>query len=173
MNIKDKISMAEFGAIVNAVVTKCFNDGKYDPTYKEFWIKYSITSVLCDYPFENKPIEEIWDNFQTDEDIKQTWEAIGIVYSEIIAEIRLAISQNIEHKNRISSYSMTDIALSNLIEVIEEKIDNAGDIFNNENIQALTDMSKKLSKLNNVSQKKVVQTIIDSFDKRGIKKDGE
>ena len=64
---------------------------------------------------------------------------------------------------------MTDMALTNLIDAISNKVDNMSDIFTAENMQALVDMSGKLSKLNNVSQKKIVSTIIESFGERGIK----
>lgn len=173
MEIKNTISMAEFGAIVNTVVSKCFESGSYDPTYREFWTKYAIMSIMCDYPFEGKDIEEVWNYFQTDEDIYKTWEAIKIVYDETIVNIRSAISSSIEYKNSIGAYSMTDMALTNLIDAISAKIDNMEELFTAENMQSLVDMSSKLSKLNNVSQKKIVSAIIDSFSQRNIKKASE
>lgn len=173
MEIKNAISMAEFGAIVNTVVSKCYESGSYDPTYREFWTKYSVMSVLCDYPFEGKDIEEVWDMIQTNEDIYKTWEAIKIVYDETIVDIRSAISSSIEYKNKIGAYSMTDMALTNLIDAISAKIDNMEELFTAENMQSLVDMSGKLSKLNNVSQKKIVSAIIDSFNQRNIKKASE
>lgn len=170
MEIKNAISMAEFGAIVNTVVSKCFESGSYDPTYREFWIKYTIVSVLCDYPFEGKDIEEVWDYFQTDPDVIETWNKIlgQTNNSEMFADICKAVDRAINHKNSISSYSMTDMALTNLIDAISAKIDGVGDLFTKENVQAIVDASGKLSKLNNVSQKKIISAIIDSFDKRGI-----
>lgn len=47
------------------------------------------------------------------------------------------------------------------------------ELFTAENMQSLVDMSGKLSKLNNVSQKKIVSAIIDSFSQRNIKKASE
>lgn len=173
MNIKDKISMAEFGAIVNTVVEKCFESGGYDPTYEEFWRAYSIISVYCDYPFDGKTIEDVWDELQDkNSEVAQTWEKIRTERENTVGKIETAIAKSIAHKNHIGAYSMTDMALTNLIDAISEKIDGIEDVFTADNVQALVDMSGKLSKLNNVSQKKIVQTIIESFDKRGIKKEG-
>lgn len=174
MNIKDKISMAEFGAIVNTVVKKCFESGSYDPTYEDFWKAYTIISVYCDYPFDGKNIEEIWDELQDrNSDISQTWEKIRAEHENTVGKIETAIVKSIAHKNHVGAYSMTDMALTNLIDAVSEKIDGMEDVFTAENMQTLVDMSSKLSKLNNVSQKKIVQTIVESFDKRGIKKEGE
>lgn len=174
MNIKDKISMAEFGAIVNTVVEKCFETGSYDPTYEHFWLTYSIVSVFCDFPFENKDIEEIWDELQDrNSEVSQTWEQIRTEHEQAVTEIEYAVTKSIAHKNHVGAYSMTDMALTNLIDAVSEKIDGMEDVFTADNVQALVNMSGKLSKLNNVSQKKIVQTIIESFQKRGIKKEGE
>lgn len=170
MNIKDKISMAEFGAIVNTVVEKCFETGSYDPTYEHFWLTYSIVSVFCDFPFENKDIEEIWDELQDrNSEVSQTWEQIRTEHEQAVTEIEYAVAKSIAHKNHVGAYSMTDMALTNLIDAVSNKVDNMSDIFTAENMQALVDMSGKLSKLNNVSQKKIVSTIIESFGERGIK----
>lgn len=170
MNIKDKISMAEFGAIVNTVVEKCFETGSYDPTYEHFWLTYSIVSVFCDFPFENKDIEEIWDELQDrNSEVSQAWEKIKTEHEQAVTEIEYAVAKSIAHKNHVGAYSMTDMALTNLIDAVSNKVDNMSDIFTAENMQALVDMSGKLSKLNNVSQKKIVSTIIESFGERGIK----
>lgn len=175
MEIKSIISMAEFGAIVSTVVSKCFESGSYDPTYREFWIKYAIVSVLCDYPFEEKDIEEVWNDFQTDPDVIETWNKIlrQTNNSEILTDIRTAVDRSINYKNSIGAYSMTDMALTNLIDAISAKIDNMEELFTAENMQSLVDMSNKLSKLNNVSQKKIASAIIDSFSQRNIKKVSE
>lgn len=165
MNIKDKISMAEFGAIVNTVVKKCFESGSYDPTYEDFWKAYTLISVYCDYPFEDKAVEEIWDELQdSNSEVSQAWEKIRTEHEKTVIEIEYAVAKSIAHKNHVGAYSMTDMALTNLIDAISEKIDGMEDVFTADNVQALVDMSGKLSKLNNVSQKKIVQTIIESFD---------
>lgn len=174
MNIKDKISMAEFGAIVNTVVEKCFESGGYDPTYEHFWLTYSIVSVFCDFPFENKDIEEIWDELQDrNSEVSQTWEQIRTEHEQAVTEIEYAVAKSIAHKNHVGAYSMTDMALTNLIDAISAKIDSMDELFTAENMQSLVDMSGKLSKLNNVSQKKIVSAIIDSFSQRNIKKASE
>lgn len=170
MNIKDNITMAEFGAVVNVVVSKCFENGSYDPTYQEFWLKHSLISVFCDYPFENVDVEEVFVRLQDeDSEESQAWDDICERHFDTTDNIRTAIEKSIRHKNHIGAYSMTDMALTNLIDAISNKVDNMSDIFTAENMQALVDMSGKLSKLNNVSQKKIVSTIIESFGERGIK----
>lgn len=175
MEIKNTISMAEFGAIVNTVVSKCYESGSYDPTYREFWTQYAIMSIMCDYPFEGKDIEEVWNDFQTDPDTIETWKKIlrQATSFEMFAGIRTAVDRSINYKNSIGAYSMTDMALTNLIDAISAKIDNMDELFTAENMQSLVDMSGKLSKLNNVSQKKIVSAIIDSFNQRNIKKASE
>ena len=167
--------MAEFGAIVNTVVSKCFESGSYDPTYREFWTQYAMMSVLCDYPFEGKDIEEVWNYFQTDPDTIKTWSKILNQSNTYVmfTGIRTAVDRSINYKNSIGAYSMTDMALTNLIDAISAKIDNMDELFTAENMQSLVDMSGKLSKLNNVSQKKIVSAIIDSFSQRNIKKASE
>ena len=175
MEIKNTISMAEFGAIVNTVVSKCFESGSYDPTYREFWMKYAVMSIMCDYPFEGKDIEEVWNYFQTDPDTIETWNKILRQTNNfgMFADVRAAVDRSINYKNSIGAYSMTDMALTNLIDAISAKIDNMEELFTAENMQSLVDMSGKLSKLNNVSQKKIVSAIIDSFSQRNIKKASE
>ena len=170
MNVKDKITMAEFGAVVNVVVSKCFENGAYDPTFKDFWLKHSLISVFCNYPFENVDVEEVFERLQdNDSEESVAWGTIFDEHYDIVDEIREAVKMSIDHKNHIGAYSMTDMALTNLIDAVSNKIDNMGDIFTEENMNALVDVSGKLSKLNNVSQKKIISTIIESFDKRGIK----
>ena len=174
MNVKDKITMAEFGAVVNVVVSKCFESGGYDPTYQDFWLKHSLISVFCDYPFENVDVEEIFERLQDNgSEESVAWNVIFDEHYDVVDQIREAIERSIKHKNHIGAYSMTDMALTNLIDAISNKIDNMQDIFTEENMNALVDMSGKLSKLNNVSQKKIVSTIIESFGERGIKKKEE
>lgn len=171
MNVKDKITMAEFGAVVNVVVSKCFENGAYDPTFKDFWLKHSLISVFCNYPFENVGIEEVFERLQdNDSEESVAWGTIFTEHCDIVDEICEAVEMSINHKNHIGAYSMTDMALTNLIDAISNKVDNMSDIFTAENMQALVDMSGKLSKLNNVSQKKIISTIIESFGERGIKK---
>lgn len=174
MNVKDKITMAEFGAVVNVVVSKCFEDGGYDPTYQDFWLKHSLISVFCDYPFESVDVEEVFERLQdADSEESLAWDDIFNDHYDVVDKIRVAIEKSIRHKNSIGAYSMTDMALTNLIDAISEKVDSMSDIFTEDNMKALVDVSGKLSKMNNVSQKKIISTIIESFGERGIKAKGE
>ena len=166
MNVKDKISMAEFGAIVNVAVSKCYENGSYDPTYLDFWTQYAVLCVFCDYPFTDKDLEEVWDSRHNDGDIRLAWNEIKRKHMGFLTKIEEAITRSIEYKNRVGAYSMTDMALTNLIDAVSEKVDSMGDLFTEDNVQAFVDMSGKLSKLNNVSQKKIITTIIETMKKK-------
>ena len=122
--------------------------------------------VFCDYPFTDKDLEEVWDSIHNDGDIRLAWNEIKRKHMGLLTKIEEAITRSIEYKNRVGVYSMTDMALTNLIDAVSEKVDSMGDLFTEDNVQALVDMSGKLSKLNNVSQKKIITTIIETMKKK-------
>ena len=108
----------------------------------------------------------MWDSIHNDGDIRLAWNEIKRKHMGLLTKIEEAITRSIEYKNRVGVYSMTDMALTNLIDAVSEKVDSMGDLFTEDNVQALVDMSGKLSKLNNVSQKKIITTIIETMKKK-------
>ena len=127
VNIKTAISFDEYNAIVNMVSDNCFPDSAYSASYYELMFRTALITVFA--PNYNIPdidtsnYNEIWYQVTNDE------------AEEILDEIRQnsiypclekAIENAIEYKIKLltsGSMSMTDIALSTLVDTLTKKIE--------------------------------------------------
>ena len=124
-DIKTNISFDEYNAIIDKVVNDCFPDGTYSPANYELSLR---TALLCafapDYDLsvcDNN--NALWERVTTDEarEIVQQ-----IMDSYIGYNISNAIYESIEYRIKLltsGSMSMTDIALSTLVETITKKVE--------------------------------------------------
>ena len=125
VEIKTAISFDEYTAIVDKVVNDCFPDGTYSPANYDLSLR---TALLCafapDYDLSGcDDNNALWERVTTDEarEIVQQ-----IMDSYIGYNISNAIYESIEYRIKLltsGSMSMTDIALSTLVETITKKVE--------------------------------------------------
>ncbi len=148
VNIKTTISFDEYMTIVNNVSNGCFPNNTYSPAYYELMFRYSLIKIffpnydLPDLSADN--YNEIWENVMSEEanhiiEITKKTEVGKSLVDAIDNEINF-------RKNMIASgsMSMSDIALSKLLEVITEKVDKIDtSVLSQENINAVTEAVNK------------------------------
>ena len=125
VEIKTAISFDEYNAIIDKVVNDCFPDGTYSPANYELSLR---TALLCafapDYDLSGcDDNNALWERVTTDEarEIVQQ-----IMDSYIGYNISNAIYESIEYRIKLitsGSMSMTDIAISTLVEAITKKVE--------------------------------------------------
>ena len=125
VEIKTAISFDEYTAIINKVVNDCFPDGTYSPANYDLSLR---TALLCafapDYDLSGcDDNNALWERVTTDEarEIVQQ-----IMDSYIGYNISNAIYESIEYRLKLltsGSMSMTDIALSTLVDALTKKVE--------------------------------------------------
>ena len=126
VEIKTAISFDEYNAIVDKVVNDCFPDGTYSPANYDLSLR---TALLCafapDYDLSGcDDNNALWERVTTDEarEIVQQ-----IMDSYIGYNISNAICESIDYRIKLltsGSMSMTDIALSTLVETLTKKVES-------------------------------------------------
>ena len=125
VEIKTAISFDEYTAIIDKVVNDCFPDGTYSPANYDLSLR---TALLCafapDYDLsgcdDNNALWERVMSNEADEIIEK------IEFLDIQHLIIKAIRENIDYRIKLltsGSMSMTDIALSTLVETITKKVE--------------------------------------------------
>lgn len=142
VNIKSTISFDEFYTIIDNVVNSCFIDGEYSSSYYELTLRVALIKAFApDYEIPTA----------TADNYNDVWEAVtSKEANEVLVAIRqnsiyLYIEEAIEHKvdYRIklitsSPMSMTDIALSTLVDTLTKKVESVDtSMFTKENIEAV------------------------------------
>ena len=128
VEIKTAISFDEYTAIINKVVNDCFPDGTYSPANYELSLR---TALLCafapDYDLSGcDDNNALWERVMSDE-ANEIIDYISTELSGIKQSIKRAIWDNIDYRIKLltsGSMSMTDIALSTLVETITKKVEN-------------------------------------------------
>ena len=125
VEIKTAISFDEYNAIIDKVVNDCFPDGTYSPANYDLSLR---TALLCafapDYDLsgcdDNNALWERVMSNEADEIIEK------IEYYDIQRLIIRAIRENIDYRLKLltsGSMSMTDIALSTLVDTLTKKVE--------------------------------------------------
>lgn len=160
--IKNNISFDEYCSIIDRVISDCFEDEIYSPTAYEISLRNALISVFVpEYDLSDcKDTNTLWNKLTSKEceeflcDIR-----ITNIYYDIIS----AIEQGISHRLRAiesSPMSLSDIALSKLIDVVTAKIDSIDtDVLNKDTISALINADKQINKED--FEKKLVDEMID------------
>ena len=127
VEIKTAISFDEYNAIVNMVSDNCFPDSAYSASYYELMFRTALITVFApDYNIPNidtSNYNEIWYQVTNDE-AEEILEKIR--QNSIYPCLEKAIENAIEYKIKMltsGSMSMTDIALSTLVETITKKVE--------------------------------------------------
>lgn len=125
VEIKTAISFDEYNAIIDKVVNDCFPDGTYSPANYDLSLR---TALLCafapDYDLSGcDDNNALWERVTTDE-AREIVEQI--MNSYIVYNISKAICKSIEYRIKLltsGSMSMTDIALSTLVDTLTKKVE--------------------------------------------------
>ena len=142
VEIKTAISFDEYNAIVNMVSDNCFPDSAYSASYYELMFRTALITVFTpDYnipDIDTNNYNEIWYQVTNDE-AEEILEKIR--QNSIYPCLEKAIENAIEYKIKMltsGSMSMTDIALSTLVETLTKKVDSVDtSMFTKENIEAV------------------------------------
>ena len=126
VEIKTAISFDEYNAIIDKVVNDCFPDGTYSPANYDLSLR---TALLCafapDYDLSGcDDNNALWERVMSDE-ANEIIDYISTELSGIEQSIKRAIWDNIDYRLKLlasGSMSMTDIALSTLVETITKKV---------------------------------------------------
>lgn len=126
VEIKTAISFDEYNAIIDKVTNDCFPDGVYTPANYDLSLR---TALLCafapDYNLSNcDDNNALWERVMSNE-ADEIIDYISTELSGIKQSIKRAIWDNIDYRLKLlasGSMSMTDIALSTLVETITKKV---------------------------------------------------
>ena len=130
VEIKTAISFDEYNAIIDKVVSDCFPDGTYSPANYELSLR---TALLCaftpDYDLSGcDDNNALWERVTS----KEAIDIVNKIYDKenpigyIAYTIEDRIKDNIDYRIKLltsGSMSMTDIALSTLVETITKKVE--------------------------------------------------
>ncbi len=127
VEIKTAISFDEYNAIIDKVVNDCFPDGTYSPANYELSLR---TALLCafapDYDLSGRDDNNaLWERVMSDE-ANEIIDYISTELSGIKQSIKRAIWDSIDYRLKLltsGSMSMTDIALSTLVDTLTKKVE--------------------------------------------------
>ncbi len=127
VEIKTAISFDEYNAIIDKVTNDCFPDGVYTPANYDLSLR---TALLCafapDFDLSNcDDNNALWERVMSNE-ADEIIDYISTELSGIKQSIKRAIWDNIDYRLKLlasGSMSMTDIALSTLVETITKKVE--------------------------------------------------
>ena len=125
VEIKTAISFDSYNAIIDKVVNDCFPDGTYSPANYDLSLR---TALLCafapDYDLSGcDDNNALWERVMSNEadEIIEKIESLDIQHLII-----KAIRENIDYRIKLltsGSMSMTDIALSTLVDTLTKKVE--------------------------------------------------
>ena len=126
-DIKTNISFDEYTAIIDKVVNDCFPDGTYSPANYDLSLR---TALLCafapDYDLSGcDDNNALWERVMSNE-ANEIIDYISTELSGIKQSIKRAIWDNIDYRLKLltsGSMSMTDIALSTLVDTLTKKVE--------------------------------------------------
>lgn len=125
IEIKTAISFDEYNAIIDKVTSDCFPDGTYFPANYELSFRTALLLAFApDYDLSDcEDNNALWERVMSDEANK----IIDKFYdSDYICSLTKAIRENIDYRIKLltsGSMSMTDIALSTLVETLTKKVE--------------------------------------------------
>ena len=128
VEIKTAISFDEYNAIIDKVTNDCFPDGTYSPANYDLSLR---TALLCafapDYDLSGcDDNNALWERVMSNE-ANEIIDYISTELSGIEQSIKRAIWDNIDYRLKLltsGSMSMTDIALSTLVETLTKKVES-------------------------------------------------
>lgn len=164
VNIKSTISFDEYMAIVNDVVNDCFPDGTYFPVNYEISLRTKLLFAFApDYKLNDSDNNTLWENV-TNKESNDIFEIIrqNPIYPYIEEAIKNAIAYRIKLITS-GSMSMSDIALSNLFDVITKKVESIDtSMLTEEN------MNTVINAVNATQDGSFVENLVDTMLDKGL-----
>lgn len=125
VNIKSTISFDEYNAIVDKVVNDCFSDGTYSPANYELSLRTALLiAFVPEYKLDDSDNNTLWESVTN----KEVNDILGVIRRNFIYPyIEEAIENAIDYRIKLiasGSMSMSDIALSNLFDIITKKVES-------------------------------------------------
>ena len=167
VEIKTAISFDEYNAIIDKVTNDCFPDGTYSPANYDLSLR---TALLCafapDYDLSNcDDNNALWERVMSNE-ANEIIDYISTELSGIKQSIKRAIWDNIDYRLKLlasGSMSMTDIALSTLVETITKKVEQIDtSMLTKENIDTM------IKAVNATQDGNFAESLVDTMLDKGL-----
>ena len=165
VEIKTAISFDEYNAIIDKVVNDCFPDGTYSPANYELSLR---TALLCafapDYDLSGcDDNNALWERVMSDEanEIIEKIESLDIQHLII-----KAIRENIDYRLKLltsGSMSMTDIALSTLVDTLTKKVEQI-----DTSMLTKEDMDTMVKAVNATQDGNFAESLVDTMLDKGL-----
>lgn len=172
VNIKSTISFDEFNAIVDKVVNDCFIDNTYSPANYEISFKTALLIAFApDFDMSDcNDNNTLWERVNSDEAI-DILDDIANENEYIFRMIMETIDKAIEYRIKLltsSPMSLTDIALSKLIDVLTDKLEKV-------NLPEITEEDiKSVQKVaTNIESNDFTNKLVDTLFAKGVFADKE
>lgn len=165
IEIKTAISFVEYHAIIEGVVNGCFPNGTYSPNYYEIIFRTLLLQAFApEYEMPvltNDNYNDVWDRVMSDEANEIVTE---IRHNRIYPYLEEAIENAIDYRIKLltsGGMSMSDIALSNLFDVLAKKADEIDvNMLNNEDLNIVKQASSSIH--DGTAVEKIANVIIDN-----------
>ena len=167
VEIKTAISFDEYTAIVDKVVNDCFPDGTYSPANYDLSLR---TALLCafapDYDLSGcDDNNALWERVMSDE-ANEIIDYISTELSGIKQSIKRAIWDNIDYRLKLltsDSMSMTDIALSTLVETLTKKVEQI-----DTSMLTKENMDTMIKAVNATQNGNFAESLVDTMMEKGM-----
>ena len=167
VNIKSTISFDEFYTIIDNVVNSCFIDGEYFSSYYELTLRVALIKAFApDYEIPTATADNYNDVWETVTSKEANEILVTIRQNSIYPYIEEAIENKVDYRIKLitsSPMSMSDIALSNLFEVLTEKVENI-------DTSTLTkeNMDTMINAVNATQDGNFVENLVDTMLDKGL-----
>ena len=165
VEIKTAISFDEYNAIVDKVVNDCFPNGTYSPANYDLSLR---TALLCafapDYDLSGcDDNNTLWERVMSNEadEIIEKIESLDIQHLII-----KAIRENIDYRLKLltsGSMSMTDIALSTLVDTLTKKVEQI-----DTSMLTKEDMDTMIKAVNATQDGNFAESLVDTMLDKGM-----
>ena len=167
VEIRTAISFDEYNTIIDKVTNDCFPDGVYTPANYDLSLR---TALLCafapDFDLSNcDDNNALWERVMSNE-ADEIIDYISTELSGIKQSIKRAIWDNIDYRLKLlasGSMSMTDIALSTLVETITKKVEQIDtSMLTKENIDTM------IKAVNATQDGNFAESLVDTMLDKGL-----
>lgn len=164
VNIKSTISFDEYNAIVDKVVNDCFPDGTYSPANYELSLRTALLiAFVPEYKLDDSDNNTLWESVIN----KEVNEILMSIYqNDIYPYIEETIKDAIDYRIKLiasGSMSMSDIALSNLFDIITKKVESIDtSMLTEENMNTI------IKAVNTTQDNNFAENLVDTMLDKGL-----
>ena len=164
-DIKTNRSFDEYTAIIDKVVNDCFPDGTYSPANYDLSLR---TALLCAFApdFDLSDCNDnntLWERVTSDEANKIISELHN---TNCVHDLANRIRENIDYRLKLlasGSMSMTDIALSTLVETITKKVEQI-----DTSMLTKENMDTMIKAVNATQDGNFAESLVDTMMEKGL-----